>query len=77
MKCMICTAVLAQTCTFSHVWAVTCVYSGICDWEAIRAVKAPSPKLLLCFAGGVSHGVLLLNSNGMDVTLEPQQLTYR
>jgi alpha-glucosidase (family GH31 glycosyl hydrolase) len=26
---------------------------------------------------GESHGVLMLNSNGMDVTLEEQSLTYR
>ena len=35
------------------------------------------PMLLDVRAGGLAHGVLLMNSNGMDVTLSADRLTYR
>lgn len=35
------------------------------------------PMLLDVRAGGLAHGVLLMNSNGMDVTLTEDRLTYR
>ena len=35
------------------------------------------PMLLDVRAGGLAHGVLLMNSNGMDVTLSEDRLTYR
>lgn len=35
------------------------------------------PMLLDVRAGGLAHGILLMNSNGMDVTLSSDKLTYR
>ena len=35
------------------------------------------PMLLDVRAGGLAHGILLMNSNGMDVTLSEDRLTYR
>ena len=35
------------------------------------------PVLLDVRAGGLSHGILLMNSNGMDVSLSADRLTYR
>jgi hypothetical protein len=44
---------------------------------ASRALVLSSNLHVCCCAGGSAHGVMLLNSNGMDIIPNQRSLTYK
>jgi hypothetical protein len=62
-----------------------CSFCNFLDWSFPRwhlsqsksLHQAPVPAAAAAAADGRSSGLLMLNSNGMEVQLEPVKLTYR